>query len=225
MTTLIYVRHGEAEGNVNRNFHGFYNSSLMSNGREQIKRAAVRLSQTHIDAIYSSDLSRAYETAQAIAEGRNIPIQIDERFREINGGEWEDVPWDDLPVKFSESYHDWLYEPYKLQMPGGESMADFSSRLITASVDAAEKHPSQTVCIATHGTAIRVLLCYFSGWTLEHLNNVPWCDNASITTVEYENGHFTVRSEGDNEHLKDINTLASQDWWRKLPGAEKQNKK
>ena len=51
MTTLIYVRHGEAEGNVNRNFHGFYNSSLTSNGREQIKRAAVRLSQTHIDAI------------------------------------------------------------------------------------------------------------------------------------------------------------------------------
>lgn len=222
MTTLIYVRHGEAEGNVKRNFHGFYNSSLTPNGREQIRRVAKRLKNVPIDVLYSSDLTRAFETAQAIAEGRELSVQIEERFREINGGEWEDVPWDDLPVKFSESYHDWLYEPYKLQMPGGESMAEFSSRLIRATVEIAEKHPSQTVCIATHGTAIRVLLCYFYGWQLEHLNDVHWCDNAAITIVEYENGRFRVLVDGDNEHLKDISTLATQDWWKKLPGAKKQ---
>ena len=217
MTTLIYVRHGEAEGNVKRHFHGFYNSTLTKNGREQIKRAAVHLSEIHMDAIYSSDLTRAFETAQAIAEGRGINIQMDERFREINGGQWENIPWDDLPVKFSDSYHDWLYEPYKLQMPDGESMEDFSRRLVQASTEIAKKHPSQTICIATHGTAIRVLLCYFYGWPLKRLNDVQWCDNASISIIEYEKGRFTVRADGDNEHLKDISTLATQDWWRKLP--------
>lgn len=225
MTTLIYVRHGEAEGNVKRNFHGFYNSALTPNGREQIRRAAERLREIPMDAIYSSDLTRAFETAQAIAEGRELSVQIDERFREINGGEWEDVPWDDLPIKFSESYRDWLYEPYKLQMPGGESMAEFSARLIRATVEIAEKHPSQTVCIATHGTAIRVLLCYFYGWQLERLNDVPWCDNAAITVAEYENGRFRVCMDGDNEHLKDISTLATQDWWKKLPGAVKKDER
>lgn len=225
MTTLIYVRHGEAEGNLKRHFHGFYNSALTPNGREQIKRAAARLADTHIDAIYSSDLTRAYETALEIAKGRELTVQIDERFREINGGQWENVPWDDLPVKFSDSYRDWLYEPYKLQMPGGESMADFSSRLIRATVEIADAHPSQTVCIATHGTAIRVLLCYFYGWPLERLNDVRWCDNAAITIVEYENGHFTVRIDGDNGHLEDISTLATQDWWRELPSSEEKPKK
>ncbi len=215
MTTLIFVRHGEAEGNIKRHFHGFYNSALTENGREQIKRAAARLKDTQIDAIYSSDLTRAFETAQEIAKGRGLSVTIDERFREINGGEWEDVPWDDLPDKFSESYSHWLNEPYKLQMPSGESMADFSARLIAASTELAQKHEGQTICIATHGTAIRVLLCYFYGWPLEKLNDVVWCDNAAITEIGYENNAFFVITDGDNEHLKDISTLAKQDWWRK----------
>lgn len=215
MTTLIFVRHGEAEGNIKRHFHGFHNSALTENGREQIRRAALRLKDRPIDAIYSSDLTRAFETAQEIAKGRGLTVQIDERFREINGGQWEDVPWDDLPVRFPESYSDWLNEPYRLQMPDGESMADFSSRLVEASVATAQAHSGKTVCIATHGTAIRVLLCYFYGWPLERLNDVAWCDNAAITIVTYENGSFTVRVDGDNGHLKDISTLAKQDWWRK----------
>ena len=94
-------------------------------------------------------------------------------------------------------------------------MTDFSSRLVEASVALAQKYCRKTVCIATHGTAIRVLLCYFYGWPLERLNDVVWCDNAAITIVTYENGSFTVRVDGDNEHLKDISTLAKQDWWRK----------
>lgn len=215
MTKLIYVRHGEAEGNIKRHFHGFYNSSLTENGLEQIKRAAARLADEHIDAIYSSDLTRAFQTAQEIIKGRDITIKIDERFREINGGKWEDVPWDDLPHKFTESYDVWLNEPYCLQMPDGESMAEFSDRLITASSEIAKKHDGQTVCIATHGTAIRVLACHFYGWPLEKLTDVNWCDNASITIAQYEYGKFTMVTDGDNEHLKDISTLEKQDWWRK----------
>lgn len=214
-TKLIFVRHGEAEGNIKRHFHGFYNSSLTENGREQIKRASARLQSTPIDAIYSSDLARAFETAQEIAKDRKLKVQIDERFREINGGLWEDVPWDDLPVRFAESYAHWLNEPYRLQMPDGESMAEFSRRLTKATQELAQKHDGQTVCIATHGTAIRVLVCYFNGWPLECLNDVMWCDNASITIVSYENGTFTIEVDGDNEHLKDISTIEKQDWWRK----------
>ncbi len=215
MTKLILVRHGEAEGNIIRNFHGFYNSELTENGLEQIKRAAARLESEHIDAIYSSDLKRAFKTAQEIAKGRDIEIKTDERFREIHGGKWEDVPWDDLPALFAESYEIWLNEPHRLEMPEGETMRTFSERLIEATTEVAEKHDGKTVCIATHGTAIRVLACHFYGLPLEKLTDVNWCDNASITIASYENGKFSMITDGDNEHLKDISTLEKQDWWRK----------
>ena len=142
-------------------------------------------------------------------------MQIDERFREINGGQWEDVPWDDLPIRFPDSYEAWLHRPHLLQMPEGESMEEFSERLTEAATEAAQAHDGETVCIATHGTAIRVLVCRFYGWPLTRLNDVAWCDNAAITVAAYENGVFSILSDGDNEHLKDISTLAKQDWWRK----------
>ena len=214
MTTLIFVRHGEADGNYIRRFHGFFNSNLTEKGLLQISRAAERLSDTKIDAFYSSDLRRAYQTAQKVAQGRNMTITTDERLREINGGEWEDVPWDDLPARFPDSYADWLNAPYKLQMPGGESMKEFSERLVAAVHDIVKKHEGETVCIACHGTAIRVLACYFYGFPLEKLTDVAWCDNASVTIVTYDNGAFTVALDGDNSHLKDISTIENQAWWK-----------
>ncbi len=214
MTTLIFVRHGEADGNYIRRFHGHFNSSLTEKGKQQIARAADRLRDTKIDAFYASDLTRTVMTAEKVAEGRNLPIVTDPRFREINGGEWEDVPWDDLPGRFPESYADWLNEPYKLQMPGGESMREFSDRLIQATHDVIKNHEGETVCIACHGTAIRVLACYFYGFPLEKLTDIAWCDNASITVVTYDNGAFTVALDGDNSHLKDISTIENQAWWK-----------
>lgn len=214
MTRLIFVRHGEALGNIERVFHGFTNSALTENGRRQAERLAQRLADEPIDVIYSSDLTRAFETAQAVAERKGMEVIIDERFREINGGKWEDVPWDDLPVLFPEAFGHWLDEPHRLQIPEGESMAAFQERLIAAVDSVVKQHSGKNICIATHGTAIRVLLCYFYGRTLEELNTVQWCDNASITVVEHDEKGFSVVRDGDNAHLADISTLDKQDWWR-----------
>ena len=214
-TKIILIRHGQSVGNFERRFLGHTDLDITEIGYKQADKVCEFLKDEHIDVIYSSDLARAFQTAQEIAKDRDMTVQIDERFREINGGKWEDVPWDDLPHKFSESYNIWLNEPYRLQMPEGESMTEFSQRLITASSEIAQKHDGKTVCIATHGTAIRVLACHFYGWPLEKLTDVNWCDNASITVAEYDNGKFNMITDGDNEHLKDISTLEKQDWWRK----------
>jgi probable phosphoglycerate mutase len=206
MTKLIFVRHGEAEGNIIRNFHGFYNSELTENGLEQIKRAAARLESEHIDAIYSSDLKRAFKTAQEIAKGRDIEIKTDERFREIHGGKWEDVPWDDLPVLFAESYDIWLNDVGNATPDGGESVAALLDRIVTAVTRIAKENKGKTVVIACHGTPIRVLQCYCEGKTLDEMAQVPWAPNASISTVLYEDGKLTMPTAGFDKHL---GTLAS----------------
>ena len=220
MTKVIFVRHGEAEGNIERNFHGHYNSNLTENGRVQIKLTAERLKGEEIDVIYSSDLNRTYETALAIAEGRNINVVKNENLREINGGKWEDVPWDALPVLFPESYDYWLRDPQKLVMPGGESMVEFQNRVVSAVWEIVKLHKNKNILIATHGTVIKVLLCKYRGKTLSDLPDMAWHDNASITVVEFDDNLApNVVLEGDNKHLGDLGTIEKQSWWRKEPAA------
>ena len=209
----MLIRHGEAEGNFIRRFHGFYNSSLTPKGFEQIERLALRLKNEHIDYIYSSDLDRAYETAKAVNKYHNLDIVKDSDFREINGGKWEDVPWDDLPNLFPEIYDKWLNMPIETHLPEGESMREFNDRLIRGINKLAQRHPGKVICIATHGTAIRSLVCYFEGRPFEDLDSVEWCDNAALTVAEYENNKFTLTINGENDYLKDISTIEGQTWF------------
>lgn len=216
MTKVIFVRHGEAEGNIDRRFHGHYDSNLTENGRKQIKLAAQRLKNESIDVIYSSDMTRTFLTAKAIAEGRRLEITKVGALREIYGGDWEDVPWDQLPLKFPESYNFWLNDPFHLKMPNGESMVDFQQRVYNAVNEIVTQNKNKKICIATHGTVIKVLLCRYYNKSLSELPDMTWHDNASITVVEFDdNLNPTVVLEGDNKHLGELSTLAKQSWWRK----------
>lgn len=214
MTTLFIVRHGEARGNVERNFHGWYDSDLTENGRAQIGRLPAYFQDIHLDAAYSSDLKRTKETAKVVADMKGLPVQTRADLREIHGGEWEDVPWDDLPVRFAESYGNWLERPHLLEMPGGERMTDFQDRIYKAVMDIARENEGKNILIATHGTAIKVLLCRVRGIPLSKMPGEKWCDNASVTILETDGEHVKVRVDGDNSHLADISTLAKQKWWR-----------
>lgn len=215
MTKVFFIRHGEAEGNVDRNFHGHYNSALTKNGKEQIKLVAKRLASERIDIIYSSDLKRAYKTAEAIAKGRQIKIITDKRLREIFGGKWEGVPWEQLPLLFPESYEAWVNDPSALRMPGGETMVEFQDRIFNVVCEIVRQNADKTICIATHGTAIKALLCKYYGKALSDMPDMTWHDNASITIVDFDKEcKPNVKTEGDNTHLGGLSTLAKQSWWR-----------
>ena len=215
MTTLYIVRHGEASGNVERNFHGWFDSDLTENGRAQISRLPVYFKDINLDAAYASDLKRTRETAEAVAREKGLTVQEKEGLREIHGGKWEDVPWDDLPVRFPESYGHWLERPHLCQMPGGESMVDFQKRIYDTVLEISKENKGKNVLVATHGTAIKVLLCRIRGVPLSKMPGEKWCDNASVTVLEMEDdGKISVKTDGDNSHLADISTLAKQYWWR-----------
>jgi len=216
-TRIFIVRHAEAEGNFIRRFHGITDSNLTEKGIEQAKKVADRLKDTKFDIIYSSPLKRAFLTAKQIAKGRDIKIIKREDLVEINGGDWEDRCWDELPILYPSEYECWEKRPHEHCMPNGESMYELYKRAVFAFEDIVHSNINKTICIVTHGTLIRALLTFIKGYDFERLNEVMWHDNTSISIIEYKDGKYDLVVEGDSSHLGDeLSTIAHQKWWQEF---------
>lgn len=213
-TRLIIVRHAEAEGNYNRVFHGWSDGVITEKGHLQAARVSERLKGFNLDVLYSSSLKRTMQTAGYISKIKNMTINSTDNLREINGGDWEGQPWDILPEKWPEEYHTWENTPHLHKMPNGETMEEFQKRLIEEIKHIISLNLNKDICIVTHGTAIRALLCYFNSCRLENMYVIKWCDNTAITIVDYEDGKFNIVMEGDSSHLdNELSTIKNQDWW------------
>lgn len=227
-TRLIFVRHAEAEGNFHRLFHGWYDSKITEKGHKQAQKVAQRLAGMHIDVLYSSSLTRTLQTAQYISEAKQLPVIRTDKMKEINGGDWENKTWEELPKLYPQENYTWESQPHLHQMPNGESMAEFFERITNEVRKIISDNRGKDICIVTHGTAIRALMCRFYGCTLEHMINVMWCDNTSITMVDYDDGtdSFEVLLDGDSEHLGfELSTIQNQEWWQSyMEEKRKQNK-
>jgi broad specificity phosphatase PhoE len=212
-TTIYLIRHAEAYGNKHRVFHGISDSSLTENGMEQVKRAAKALMQYEIDTVYSSDLKRAYMTAAYYADMAGLIVKIDKGLREIDGGEWEDLPWSVLPKRFPNEYYTWENEPHLHKMPKGESMYDLKIRMTSILMKIVSQNPGSRIAVFTHGTAIRVLLAEISGIGFLNLKEIDWHENTAITKIIFDKERFVIEFEGDHSHL-DLSqtTILNQGW-------------
>lgn len=165
-------------------------------GRLQAKMTAQYLKANVLpDYIYSSDLDRAYETAQYTQRLFNVPIIKDTGLREIDAGLWDKLTFDELEKGFKESFDLWKSDVGHSYCDGGESVAQLSSRIILTLENIAKRHNGSTVLIFTHALAIRAFACHCLGKSLGELKNVPWAANASVTKVEYD-GKFTLTEYG-----------------------------
>lgn len=205
-TRLIFVRHGYSEANHGHIFAGQTDVLLNETGILQANCAAEYLADTQIDCIFSSTLSRAYETGLAIAKKKDLEIVTDPGLCEINGGDWENVPFDKLDEISAPDYDAWINDLYSCQCPGGESVKDFYTRIISCVTDIAEKNPGKNICIATHATPIRVVLCQALGFEPKNIRDVPWPVNASINIIDYKDGKFCVVEKDITTHLEGLMT-------------------
>ncbi len=205
-TRLIFVRHGFSEANRDKIFAGQTEAPLTETGLLQAKAAAEYLKDTHIDCIFSSTLSRAYETGLAIAKKNGLKIIPDANLCEINGGKWENTPFSSLAEISPEAYDFWMNDLYNCKCPDGESVKDFFARIHNAVCDIAGKNTGKCVLIATHATPIRVISCCALGLKPEKIQKVPWTPNASINIIDFEDGKFEFVERDITEHLKGIET-------------------
>lgn len=165
MTIIGLIRHGVTDWNSEYRAQGHADIPLNSEGRRQAELLASRMQNEEWDYIYSSDLSRALETAETIGRMKNIEVKIDKRLREMNCGLTEGTTEQDRVNK-------WGYGWARLDL-GIESNEDIISRGVECIKDISERHPDKKVLIVSHGALIglslKKLIPHFD--TAEHLHN------------------------------------------------------
>lgn len=205
-TRLILVRHGYSQSNRSGYFTGQTDVPLTEIGYIQSKRAAEYLMRENIDKIYSSTLSRAYNTGLAIAEAQGLELTPEPALCEIYGGKWEGQSFKDLANISAEEYNNWINDFYRCKCPDGESVKAFIGRILSAVTKIAEENEGKCVCLATHATPVRIITCCALGLDPQRIQEVPWSANASINIVEYKNGKFSFVARDITEHLKGMET-------------------
>lgn len=206
MTTIYLVRHGESVGNSIRSFLGHTDLPLTEKGHLQAEMTASYLKNVGADVIYSSDLLRAYQTAIHTAEALGMTIVKNDKLREIFAGEWENVLFDELCVRYPESYLGvWKNDIGNSRCDGGESVAELRERIVSEVTRIAEENDGKTVFIFTHATPIRVFASHCRGMSLGQIKDIPWASNASVTKAEFD-GEFRLLFYGEDSFMGKMST-------------------
>lgn len=201
MTRIFIVRHGETDGNQKKIYRGHWDLPLNQNGQAQVKKAGKALKSVHLDAIYTSPLKRAVQTAEAVAAHQDVEPEEDESLIDIDYGEWTKLPDAEVAEKFPEQYQQWKQSPETVLFPGGEGLPSVRARVEPALKQLAEEHPDQTIALASHRVPIKLLICAALGlpdsafWQIQ-------IDTASISALDYIDGRFNMIFSNETCHLK-----------------------
>jgi broad specificity phosphatase PhoE len=189
-TTLLLARHGQSDWNAARRWQGFADRPLNERGRAQAEELADRLAEIALDAVYSSDLQRARDTAAAVARRRGLePIEL-EALREVNVGSWEGLTRDEAETRFPEGFSRW--QNGGTGWDDGETYGEMSRRVIGAVSEIAERHPGGRVLVVAHGGPIRAIHAAALGLDVEAYRRVrPVEPNARLSSVCFVDGEFT----------------------------------
>ncbi len=213
-TRILIIRHGQSQANLEKKFAGHTDVALTELGRTQGRCTAEFLKNEKIDAVYSSMLTRAYETACYTAQKHNLTVTKDKGVNEISGGDWENLTYPEIGEKFPDQLHTWNTNIGRVKCENGESVEQVCDRVYSAMERLAKKHPDQTIVIGCHGMAIRAFCLKVMGLSLDDMQEkTVWASNASVTYLDYENGKFTLVKFGEDEHLKKeglLTTLITQ---------------
>lgn len=207
MTTIILLRHGESVANSRGIIAAQLDMPLSDVGRQQAKLAAKYIAENYkIDKIYSSDLSRAYDTASAVAAKLNMKIIKTKALREIYAGIWEGMKYTDIAVGYAEDYKIWLEDIGKSRPTGGESAEELGIRIMSELNRIADENEGKTVLAATHACAIRAVCTVIELGSIERMQEFNFVSNASVNILTREDGKWKVCAISIDEYLADLRT-------------------
>jgi probable phosphoglycerate mutase len=158
VTTLLLARHGETDWNRELRIQGSSDVELNELGRGQARALAQELEHVALDAIYSSDLSRARQTAEAVAAFHGLEVRLDRRLRERSFGSWEGLTREEIP--------DHAHRP-----EDAEPDDEVRERVLEAVQAIADEHPGETVLVVSHGGALNTLWHHAFGQRVERWAN------------------------------------------------------
>lgn len=205
-TTIYVVRHGQSEGNAKQLFLGHTDLDITELGYKQADATAKALKDLKLDAIYSSDLKRAYNTAIPHAKIRNMEIITDKGFREFNVGGWEGKHVDEIIEKYGNMFADEWHGGFgTFTFPDGECVMDGGRRFYNTLKTIAKDNPGRTILVAAHAGVIRSFWSIISGIAPENIvSELPFPSNASYSVCEYYNDEIYPVEYSHDEHLSEV---------------------
>jgi broad specificity phosphatase PhoE len=186
---LIFVRHGESNFNRDRRWQGQSQDALLSDlGWRQAECAAEALRDRGLAALFSSDLTRAMQTAVSIAAATGLPISPDKRLREIDAGRWTNRLSDEVSLDEAERVEAWNNAPATTSLPDGEGLAEAQQRILEFVADRIPAYDGHSVIIAIHGAILQTLMAAASGVPLDGLWLETPAANGAIVRVSWSPG-------------------------------------
>lgn len=201
---IFFVRHGKTEWNNQLRYQGVTDIPLCAEGREQARRAGLRFARKKIEAIISSPLSRACETADNIAAHHHgLVVEKEKLLEEVNFGEWEGLTVKEIKARFGEElFYKWRRNQLHVDAPGGEKMAALYERSARFTRILLER-PEENIVVVGHGAMLRAL---FLPMLELPRSNIFWkvrIDNCSISVFSVEAGdRFVLARLNDTLHLQ-----------------------
>ena len=201
MTRIILVRHGQTEWNRNERFRGQADIPLNETGLAQAQATGKRVvAEWQPVAVYSSPLSRAVKTAEAIASQFQLPVQIHPGLTDIDYGEWQGLTPDEARQRWPKEIDAWYNAPHTAQIPGGETLESLRKRTMKTIIALSSRHPAQTIVLVGHTVINRIILLGILGlgndrfWRLKQ-------DTCAINVFEMEAGEFSLVTLNDTCHI------------------------
>jgi len=203
-TTILLIRHGECEGNREGLFRGRTDLPLNDSGKLQAKALAEAVSVFPPARVFSSPLSRATETSQAISERCSVPFEIRHGFNNMALGKWEKRKKSEVEQEYPEEWRLWLSHPERLRISGGETLSDVQRRAFANLNALVNIYTGETFAVVSHRAVLKPLLAAALGisepyfWKI-HIDTASF----SILTHEQERG-FCLVSLNQTSHLEHL---------------------
>jgi probable phosphoglycerate mutase len=212
-THLIVIRHGETAWNRERRLQGQLDIPLNETGQAQARALAEALAGEPIDAVYSSDLGRAMQTASPLAEALGLKVRSEPRLRERSYGTLQGKTYAEVAEQLPEDFARWQARVPDYAPPQGESLAQFHDRAVEIALSLSRRHPGERIALVAHGGVLDCLYREATGMTLEAPRQHELL-NASINRLRSDSHHLTLAQWGDVTHLE---ALALDEVDRRVP--------
>lgn len=205
VTNIVLIRHGETAWNAERRLQGHIDIALNAEGERQAGALARALAGQRFDAIYASDLQRAFQTAAAVASLQGMGVTADSGLRERCYGGFEGLLYAEIEQRFPRQFAAWQARDVDGDMPDGlrvaETFRQFYSRCVDTLTAIAGRHPGQTLALVAHGGVLECAYRAALGLSLETPRDFP-VRNASINRFTMDGGLLSLTSWGEVEHLR-----------------------
>jgi broad specificity phosphatase PhoE len=199
--TLILVRHGQTDWNVNGRYMGWIDEPLNGDGLWQAERLARRLDRWPIGAVFSSPLSRAFRTAEIVAGPHSLPVQAVEDLGEMRIGAWQGMYAGEIAAGYPELWKTWRANPGDFRMPGGESLGEVRQRAVRGFNRMTDGEEGKMVLAVMHDVVVRLLVAHCLGVSADIYRRLE-VGNASMTLIERDGDRCRLRVLNDTGHLE-----------------------